>query len=223
MNLAEEFTLLAYADDGSLETDSMRLDNGLGGAVLLELALAGRVDVEDKRVVVLDPAPTGDPLIDAALAEVVAAKAKRADHWVQRFAKGTRGRVLDKLVADGVLRREEGKVLLVFPRTRFVAAHGVEPVAETEVRQRLRGAVAASGAVEKRTAAMCALVAATGLERKVFADLDRKQVKARLKEISAGDWAASAVKKSIEAIEAAIMVAIIAATTASTSAATSGS
>ena len=59
MNLAEEFTLLAYADDGSLEIDSVRLESGLGGALLLELALAGRVDVEDKRVVVIDPSPTG--------------------------------------------------------------------------------------------------------------------------------------------------------------------
>jgi len=219
MNLAEEFTLLAYADDGSLETDSTRLDNGLGGALLLELALASRVDVEDKRVVVVDPAPTGDPLIDTALADVVAAKPRKPDHWVTRFAKGTRVRVLDKLVADGILRREEEKILLVFSRTRFVAAHGVEPVAETEVRQRLRGAVRASGAVEKRTAALCALVAATEMDRKVFADLDRKRVKARLKEISAGDWAAAAVKKSIEAVQAAVMAAIV----ASTSAATAGS
>ena len=216
MNLAEEFVLLAHADDGSLETDSMRLANGLGGALLLELALAGRVDVEDKRVVVVDPAPTGDALADSALATIAASKPKKPDHWVQKLAKGTREQVLDKLVAEDVLRREQGKVLLVFPRTRYVAAHGVEPVAETQVRQRLRAAVAASGAVDRRTSALCALVAATGLDRKVFAELDRKQVKQRLTEISEGEWAATAVKKSIEAVQAAIMVAIVASTTAST-------
>jgi hypothetical protein len=85
----------------------------------------------------------------------------------------------------------------------------------------MRSAIAASGPVEARTAALCALVAATGLERKVFADMDRKQVKARLKEISESSWAAEAVKKTIAEVQAAVMVAVMAATTASTAASTS--
>ena len=63
-------------------------------------------------------------------------------------------------------------------------------------------------------AALCALVAATDLDKKVFRDLDRKQVKARLKEIGQGAWAATAVKKSIEEIQSAIMVAVVAGSTA---------
>ena len=46
-------------------------------------------------------------------------------------------------------------------------------------------------------------------EKKVFADLARDRVKARLKEISEGDWAATAVKKSVEEMQAAIMVAVM--------------
>ena len=49
MNLAEELALLGYGDDGKPVTDGMHLDNGLGGALLLELALSERVDIEDKR------------------------------------------------------------------------------------------------------------------------------------------------------------------------------
>jgi hypothetical protein len=60
---------------------------------------------------------------------------------------------------------------------------------------------------------LCALVAATDLDRKVFADLDRKRVKARLQEISQGAWAAKAVQATIEEIQAAILIAIVAATT----------
>jgi hypothetical protein len=47
MNPAEEFTLLACADDGTPETDATRLDHGLGGAVLLELA--ERLDIRTAR------------------------------------------------------------------------------------------------------------------------------------------------------------------------------
>jgi hypothetical protein len=77
----------------------------------------------------------------------------------------------------------------------------------------MRAAVLGDGTVEPRTAALCALVAATDLDRKVFADLDRKRVKARLKEISQGAWAAKAVQATIEEIQAAILIAIVAATT----------
>src|SRR5687768_4580671 len=77
MNLPEEFILLAYDEDGTPLTDGTHLDNGLGGAVLLELALAGRVDVVGKRVTVLDPSRTGDPLADDALARLVAAERDR--------------------------------------------------------------------------------------------------------------------------------------------------
>jgi hypothetical protein len=41
-------------------------------------------------------------------------------------------------------------------------------------------------------------------------------VTARLKEIGEGAWAAEAVRKTIEEIQAAVMVAIIASTTAAT-------
>ena len=214
MNLAEELALLGYGDDGKPVTDRMHLDNGLGGALLLELALAERVDIEDKRVVVRNPAPTGDPIIDQALAQIVNdQKSRKPGHWVTKFAK-TREQVMDSLVAQGAVRREEDKVMLVFPRTRFPSTHGIEPPAETEARQRMVAAITGTGPVEPRTAALCALVAATDLDKKVFRDLDRKQVKARLEEIGQGAWAATAVKKSIEEIQSAIMVAVVAGSTA---------
>jgi hypothetical protein len=215
MSLAEEFTLLAYADDGTPLTDGMHLDNGLGGALLLDLALALRIDVADKRVVVVNPTPLGDPLADQALGRIEEAdRARKPGYWVSMFAKDTRPRVLEKLVGDGVLTMEKDRVLGVFPRTRYPAARGTEPAVESDARQRMRAAVLGDGTVEPRTAALCALVAATDLDRKVLADLDRKRVKTRLKEISQGAWAAEAVRATIEEIQSAILITIVAATTA---------
>jgi len=216
MNLAEEFALLAYGDDGAPDTDSVRLDHGVGGALLLELAISGRVGIEDKKVVVLDGTPTGDPLVDQALGRTAAdEKPRRPAYWVKKFAKDTRKLALNRLVEQGVLARREDTVLLVFPRTRYPAPDGLEPAPETEARQRLIAAVSASGPVEPRTAALCALLAATNLDRKVFRTLDRERVKARLKEISAGDWAATAVRQTIEEIQTAVVVAVLAASTVS--------
>jgi hypothetical protein len=210
MNVAEEFALLAYDDDGSPVLDGSRLNHGLAGALLLELALAGRVDVTDGRVVVRDATPTGDALVDGTLDRIAGDdRPNKPGHWVSALAKDVREQVLDRLVADGVLRREQDRVLWVFPRTRYPAPHGVEPAAEAQARQRMRAAVAGTGPVESRTAALCALVAATGLDRKIFADLDRKQTAARLAEIGAGAWAAASVKKTVEEIEAAVTITVI--------------
>ena len=49
MNLAEEFALLAYDDDGAAELDgTARSTTASAAALLLELALAERVDIVDK-------------------------------------------------------------------------------------------------------------------------------------------------------------------------------
>lgn len=218
MNLAEEFALLAYGDDGAPDTDNVRLDHGVGGSLLLELAISGRVGIEDKKVVVRDGTPTGDPLVDQALGRIAAGQRPRTPaHWVKKFAKDTRKLALNRLVEQGVLTRREDTVLLVFPRTRYPAPDGVEPELETEARQRLTAAVTGTGPVDPRTAALCALLGATNLDRKIFRALDRKRVKARLAEISAGDWAAAAVRKSIEEMQTAVIVAVLAASTVSAS------
>jgi hypothetical protein len=57
-------------------------------------------------------------------------------------------------------------------------------------------------------------LAATGLDRKVFADLDRRRVKARLKEIGEGAWAAEAVRRAISDIQASVTAAVTASTAA---------
>ena len=216
MSLPEEFLLLAYDEDGTPLTGGTRLDNGLGGAILLELALARRVDIEDKRVVVLDPRPIGDALSDEALARIGEERARKPGHWVTKLSKQARPRILEKLVAEGVLTVEKDKVLWVFPRTKYPSANGEPPAAEADARERIRAAVLGTGEVEPRTAALCALVAATELDKKILTGLDRKQVTARLKEIGEGAWAAEAVRRTIEEIQAAVMVAIIASTTAAT-------
>ncbi|WP_033436200.1 GOLPH3/VPS74 family protein [Saccharothrix sp. NRRL B-16314] len=209
LTLADELALLAYDDDGSRKLGQPALGYGLAGALLIELALARRVDVVGKKVTVLDPAPVGRPLLDQALARIADDKPRKPAHWIEKLGKKLTEQVLDGLVAGGVLRREEDRVLLVFPRTRFPAPDGVQPAAETDARARMTAAITDDGPVDPRTAALCALVKAVGYDRKVFADLPRAVVRKRLKVISEGDWAATAVRKAIEEVQSAIMVAVV--------------
>ncbi|MEU4566044.1 GPP34 family phosphoprotein [Micromonospora sp. NPDC023956] len=221
LTLAHELALLAYDDEGVDRVGTPNLGYGLAGAVLLDLTLAGRIEVADDRVVVVDPSPLGQPTLDAALTRIGAeAKRRRPKDWITRLSGDLRGPVLDELVEAGVLRREAGRVLGLFPRTRFPSTTGVEPAAEASARQRMHLAVATDGPVPARTAALVSLTRAVGLDRKLFRDLPKDQVKRRLKEIGEGSWASAATRRAVEETQAALIAAtataaVISTTTAS--------
>ncbi|MGY0003900.1 GOLPH3/VPS74 family protein [Micromonospora sp. I033] len=212
--LTDELVLLAHDDAGVNRLGRPHLDHGLAGAVLLELALAGRIEVIEGRLAVTDPAPTGVPLLDQALATVAGDRPRKPKDWIGRLAKGLPDRVLDGLVGAGLLRRDSDRVLWVFPRTRYPSPTGAEPAVETAARERMVAALAGDGPVDARTAALLTLTRAVGLDRKLFRELPGDRVKARLAEIAAGDWASAATRKAIEETQAAVLVATTAATAA---------
>jgi hypothetical protein len=226
MRLADELLLLAYDDSGSAVVSQYALDLGLGGAVMLELALAERFDVRDGKIVVVDPGPVGDPVLDDALHRVATDKKARGPRdWVRKLSENLRERLLGDLVGVGVLAREKDRVLGIFPRTRYPAAHGVVAPAEADTRQRLLAALDGPDPVPPRTAALAALVQAVGLARTAFPDRRagdvRKRVTAMVEASLADDrWAPDGVRKAIEEVEAGVMIAVMAATTVTTTATT---
>lgn len=223
MRLADELLLLAYNDEGDAQISASSLNLGLAGSVLLDLALAGKFDVDgDGKIIVTDATPTGDPVLDESLSTVANDKKPRTPRdWVGKLpGDKLRNRLLDDLVGAGVLTRERDKVLWVFPRTRFPSAVGVEPPQETDARQRLNAALDGPDPVPPRTSALAGLVQAVGLSGKVFDGRKGRDVKRRIKEmteasVASGQWA-SGVRKAIEEVEAGVMAAIIATTVVTT-------
>lgn len=215
--LPDELLLLALDDDRGTRAHANELEPGLAGAVLLDLALRGRLDVVDKTVRAIDATSTGDAVLDHALAAIADAPKLRAPKWwVTHLQKGVREQVADRLVASGALRRDEQRLLWIFPVTRLPAG---DPGPESAVRARLDGAVLQDVTPDDRTAALAALVHATNLRSTVFPGVDRRAVKERLAELAEGQWAAEAVRRAVQEMAAATTVA---ATTAATAAATSG-
>ncbi|MER7333247.1 MULTISPECIES: GPP34 family phosphoprotein [unclassified Micromonospora] len=215
LTLAHELALLGYDDAGVDRLGRPALDQGMAGALLLELALAGRVEVADDRLVVTDPTPVGQRQLDDALARIGAdGKRRQPKDWIGRLAKDLPEQVLDGLVTAGVLHRESDRLLWIFPRTRYPSPTGAQPEVETQARQRMVDAVAGDGPVDARTAALIGLARAVGLDRELFADLPGEQVERRLTEIAAGDWASAATRKAIEETRAAVLMGSAAGTAA---------
>ncbi|GII84680.1 hypothetical protein Ssi03_26700 [Sphaerisporangium siamense] len=210
VTIAEELLLLAYGEDtGKPLVPTTALDAGLAGALLADLFLSGRVGLEAKKIVVLDPAPLGDEELDAALARIADdGRERKPDAWVTRLRSAhLRERMLTRLVGRGVLSERTTKVLGLFTTHSYPEADpGVERAARTRLAEVLAGAEP-----DERSAVLAGVLHACRLLPKIFPDVD----KARVKEIIEGDWAGPAVAKAIAAVNAAVMAGVTAATIAS--------
>ncbi|RRR99572.1 GPP34 family phosphoprotein [Glycomyces terrestris] len=167
---------------------------GLAGAVLYELALAGRIDEDGRKVRVLDPSPTGDPVVDGRLTALAADKPRSPRAAVERTAKGLKQVVLDDLTARGVLRRERGKVMGLFPVNRYLPQH---PEALADARTRLASAARTGRAFDDRTKALLALVCGVRLEKVVFPDRKTRPDRKQRKAFAEDHWVGAATRKAV--------------------------
>lgn len=218
MLIAEDLLLLLTDDEtGKHVVGNPGLDLVLAGANLVELAERGKVDVAADgeevragRIVVRDATPTGEPLLEETLRRCVDKQGKKPDAVLQALGKGVRKDVLAGLAARGLLRAEEGKVLGIFSTTRWPAGDSAH---EIRVRELVTGALVHGTTPDQRTAALIALLSSVDAAHKVVDPdahgVDKKTIKNRAKEIREGAWAAGAVAKAIEAIQAAVTTAII--------------
>ena len=104
--LHEQMLLLVLRDkEGTVESKAGMYRIALGGAILSELLLEGRIAIdEDKKklVTLVSDAPIGDPILDEALTKVATAnRRRRASAWVSSLAGIKR---LRHRVAPGTLR-----------------------------------------------------------------------------------------------------------------------
>ena len=222
--LYEEVMLLALHDDkGTLGTSFS--DYAVSGAVLAELAMSGRIEVEETKkqlVNVLDAAPTGDPVIDECIEKMATSK-RRASlaSWVSKLAgiKKLRHKVATQLVKRGILKADERKILWLFTQKIYPE---LNPEPEDEIVARLQTAIFDDvPEIDEHTCVLISLADGSNLLDATFGRKEMKGRKERVAQIINGELVGKATKETITAVQtavfvAAIMPAFIAATTAST-------
>ncbi|WP_051400143.1 GOLPH3/VPS74 family protein [Haloechinothrix halophila] len=207
MLLAEDLLLLSYDDDTGRKSGVGNLDYALAGAVLIDLADLGRLDVTEKgRLTVVDDAPTGQAVLDDWLGKVAKYEGKKPKDAVSGLSSGLADRLLATLAERGILREEKGKVLGIFPTTRWPAEDSSHELA---LRERLRTVLVSGAEPDERTAPLIALLSAVDAVGEVVEKHERKDAKQRAEQIAEGDWASAATKKAVEELTAAVAAAVI--------------
>ena len=183
--LAEELLLLAYDDQTGKATGSrIGLDLGMAAAVMVDLALAGRVAYVDGYLKVIDDTSVEDPIADAVLAKAAADEPHTPAQWLQRLRHGLRTRVLADLVARGVVRDVDETQMGVIHVHRYPTT---DPAVEAEIRKRLAEALITQGMPDERTAALCTLLVAVRMEPALrLPPEEAVQAHARLEAIASG-------------------------------------
>ena len=188
LRFAEELLILVL-DEGrgefapSLPPRSLNL--ALAGAVLMDLALEGRIDTDLERLMAIDATPLGDDILDPTLAEIARDDRSRdTAYWIDRVAgRGDRIRraAIARLIQRGILRTEAQGLLSLVPavsRSRHYPASDGQPV--EEARLRIMRALFGDDIPDLRDIAMIALANACGVFRTILSSEERAQVGDRI-------------------------------------------
>jgi hypothetical protein len=220
--LGDDLLLLAVSFDGTLVLpDKLRF--GLAGSELVRLAAARRVDIVRRRIAIRDTAPTGDPLLDEALASMAGGwREPTAKAWVARDRRGLVERYLARAEAAGTIRAHRRKALGFIPVTRWVV---LDTARAARARARLEAAAAGTGTPGPAQAALAGLASAIDVTHYVFPGRAGAAARKRLREAAKHEPAAVATGAAVDAAvraatDAAVSAAVDAATHAAVSAAT---
>lgn len=208
--IVEELMLLLLDDDGASISGAGTLHYTLGGAVLVELALLDRVELDqDSGGGFLNGnivRPKGverleDPLLQEAL-EAVRVKDIRVQPLILTLGGSLRPVLLERLEKRGLISREQGRFLGIFRTTRWPAGDARH---EEELRERIRAVLVEGREPDPRTAAVIGLVYASGAMPALRPPLPwNSTTVTRARKIQEGDWGADAVSDAVQRTAAAI-------------------
>ncbi len=203
LGFVEEIVLLQLDDSQGrfVNLPMSAADVVLAGAALMELALANRIDSDLEQLILVDPTPTDDDILDDVLKNLGEAGSElTADAVLERIsANGEQYQemALKRLIAKGVLREENGRFLWVFHTRRYPVVDDSET---REVRTRLRQLLLTDEIPDPRDVVLICLIDACGLLGLVLSPDEIAQTEARVEQLSRLDLIGQAVTKAVAKI-----------------------
>ena len=202
MRFVEEILLLLLRDEGGkfVAVPGIALDNALAGGVLMDLALENRIDTDPERLILVDPTPVGDSLLDPTLAAIADGEQRDALYWVGQTALRAaeiRREALSRLVERGILEHDEGRFLWVFRSRRYPIIDGS---AEREVKLRILGVLLSNDIPDPRDVVIIGLADACGLLPELLPRGEYDKARARIDQVRKLDLIGRATSRAIHDI-----------------------
>jgi hypothetical protein len=208
LTLYEELFLLAFHEDKGklIPATTENLPVGLAGAILAELALNGRLQVEENhRLDLRDASPTEDEILDAALEKIQSSeRPRKVTYWVNQLNEKPKKlfeQIEERLEAKGILARDESN-LISMPSQDELDGHKAS--ARYWLKRRLRGLALTDQEADLRGLALLNLVQACDFVDLIFTKDERKTARRRIYELLVGTALSNGQAQTIEEIGRAV-------------------
>ena len=183
-------------------------DVALSGAVLMDLALENRIDTDLETLVLLDPTPVGDELLDPTLSAIKQASGTHSTaFWIERTAERgaeLRQATIDRLIDRGILEAESnGLVFLsrLVARARRYPRDGPGGGAE-DVQTRVMRELFGGDVPDPRDIVIIGLAAACGVFERILSREELADVQERIDLITRMELIGRTVAAAVNQVEA---------------------
>ena len=201
--------MLLRDDDGRfLRVPSWSLEYAIAGGVLMDLAMENRIDTDLENLLLIDATPVNDSLLDPALADIAAGEARDTRFWVERTATRAheiREEALSRLVALGILERQDDRFLWVFRSRRYPVIDGR---AEREVKLRLMEVLFSNEIPDPRDVMLICLADACGIFAEMFSRRELSLATTRIEQVRRLDLIGQAMAQAIHDIEITVAASV---------------
>ena len=210
LRFVEEIILLLLHDEDGRFVNVPRwsVEYAIAGGVLMDLAMENRIDTDLESLILVDAAPVGDSLLDPTLAEIEAGEQHDARYWVEHTARrayAIREEALSRLVAAGILERQDDRFLWVFRSRRYPVIDGK---AEREVKLRIMGVLFSDEIPYPRDVMIICLADACGIFKELLSRRELVNATARIEQVRKLDLIGQAMSQAIHDIEVSVAASV---------------
>lgn len=213
----EKYVLLTINDEKGTISYGYAKTHGFAGALIMELSNHNLIELVDKKLIIKND-QCDDVLLTEAL-QILSSKKKpqkinSALQYLSAKIYKSFDKVIDGLIAKGILKREEKKVLWVFNVNHFPTQNAAP---ENQIKSALKGIVLYGNHPDMENIQLLSLIDALGLHKEIFAKDDIKKAKKRIKEIIKNDQIGNSIHNIIQQEIMAAVAISVATTTVVTS------
>jgi hypothetical protein len=211
LTMLEEVVLLAVDErtGGLRSTREFGTAYALVGAIFFDLALARKIDTDTEKIVVVDQTPTGNATLDRVLSHMAA----RPDlttvrEWIEEMfirREDLEGEALQSLIAQGILRHEQSKLLWIIDVERFPMVNS-RPL--QHVKLRLAEAILTDAIPPTRDIMLVSIADQCGLLGYVLSDDELENRRQRIRMLSGLETISRKVNEAILGLDKSIRIAM---------------
>ena len=190
LRFAEELMLLLLDNENGefIQVPNRTMQYALAGAVLMDLASEYCIDTDLEQLILLDPTPVGDDLLDPTLADIAQeTNVHDIGFWVERTterADSIREKALARLSERGILEVDEGGFVSL---TLWVSRARRYPISEDKVKQevmlRIMGVLFTDDIPEPRDVVLICLVDACKILARILSRSEYAEAEERIEQV----------------------------------------